>query len=97
MNGVSTREKTMSGPAVHIETDSGNSSASDLGASSPSTMCRIVMNVNAMTVATTCVATALNGGGRPSNSVMTMAAMVDSPTQPSASDASVMPSCVPEM
>jgi hypothetical protein len=52
-----------------LEAESGNSRASDFGASSPGTMCRNVMKRNAMTVATMCVARTSTGDGNPSKMV----------------------------
>jgi hypothetical protein len=55
------------------------------------------MNANAIDPATTCVAIMFHGSGRPWKTWIRNAAMVVSPSQPSASEDSVMPSCVPDM
>ena len=98
MNGLITRENSISGRARYMLTRSGATSAMDLGASSPSTMCRNVMTRNA--VATPAVLWATPGCASMPTSASapsTTVASAGSPIQPNASDASVMPSCVPEM
>ncbi len=97
MNGVKIREKTMRGPAVHMLVVSGNRSATDLGASSPRTMCMTVIREKASVAATPWVARTSKGPGSPTKAWMKMAARVLSPTQPRPSEARVIPSWVAEM
>jgi hypothetical protein len=98
MPGCMSRENCISGHATHLLTSSGRDSASALGASSPSTMCKKVMMANAVTMAAP-LWTAADDASTPARRrpASTSDASAGSPTQPSASDANVMPSWVPEM
>jgi hypothetical protein len=69
--------------------------ASDFGASSPKTMCRIEMIVNATVMDTEC-AHASEALPVPRKRGSTRSAKAGSPIQPRASEASVIPSCVAE-
>lgn len=69
-------------------------SARLFGASSPSTMCSVVMMAKAMTTAMVCEPAVASDPGRPLNRGSIRCASAGSPTQPSASNERVMPSCV---
>lgn len=88
MKGDISQEKSTSGRTTHMLTRSGRTSASDLGASSPSTMCRKVITAKATPIAAALCVTASPAGSPTAASPWSMsAASAGSPIQPSASEA----------
>ena len=82
----------ISGPASHRDVASGCMRATAFGASSPRTMCRNVMNMNATVTATVWVAMSENGSGSITNMPSSTEATAGSPIHPSPRLATVMPS-----
>ena len=97
MKGDMKREKTINGRATARAVFSGLASAIDFGASSPRTMWKKVSRKNANGTAATWVAVSEGLSPIVRKSWSNRWASTGSPIQPSASDAMVIPNCVPAM
>ena len=93
MNQLKVKKKTRIGTATASATGSARGSVYDFGTISPITTCRIEITRNA-TITETAVATPLE---TPPTALSITRATAGSPSAPSASDESVMPSCMAEM
>ena len=92
-----TQANPRSGTTTQLLTFSGKSSATALGASSPSTMWSTVMMEKAITTATEWVAKGRMPSGRKAKLPSIRRASAGSPIQPRPSDARVIPSWVAEI
>ncbi len=93
MNQLKTTKKTRIGTATASATDSARGSVYDFGTISPITTCRIVIRTNAA-ITEIAVETPPD---TPPTALSSTRATAGSPSAPSASDESVMPSCIAEM